>query len=241
VELDPGLARAWIELSHTHELLANLGLEPERNRRLAAEAAARAVTLDPGDPEAHAVYGGSLGVQGDFVRAEAEYVTALRLAPNAAEILIFYIGWASSFGKPERGADLVERAIRLDPNYPTWANRPFALANFMAGRYDEAVRFFERLGSERHNRWSWSAHAGALAAIGRRDAATALVEGALIAHPDLSIELILNEPGWSDAEYARFVETMRLAGFPSCAVGDELTGIPEPRRLPECVPAGAAR
>ena len=75
-------------------------------------------------------------MRGDFVRAEAEYETALRMAPNAAEILIFYIGWASTFGKPERGAELVERAIRLDPNYPTGRTGPFALAYFMAGRYE---------------------------------------------------------------------------------------------------------
>src|SRR5690606_8108515 len=121
-------------------------------------AAERAIKLDPSDPEAHAVYGASLGMRGDFARAEAEYETALRMAPNAAEILIFYIGWASSFGKPERGAELVDRAIRLDPNYKPWSNRPFALAHFMAGGYSEAVTFFDRLGIEKHNRWSWAAH-----------------------------------------------------------------------------------
>jgi tetratricopeptide (TPR) repeat protein len=168
----------------------------------------------------------------DFVRAEAEYDTALRLAPNAAEILIFYIGWASTFGEPERGADLVDRAIRLDPNYPNWANRPFATANFMAGRYEQAVAFFERLGIEKHN--LWAAHAGALATLGRRDEAAALVDKALATHPELSIELIANEPGWSDAEHARFVETMRLTDIPACAGSGALAGIDRPVRLPEC-------
>lgn len=233
VELDPGLARGWIELYHTHELLSHLGVEPDRNRALADAAAERALALDPGDPEAHAVHGSSLGMRGDFVRAEAAYETALRLAPNAAEILIFYIGWASAFGKPERGADLVERAIRLDPHYPAWANRPFAVATFMAGRPEQAVGFFERLGTERHNRWSWSAHAGALAALGRHEEAADLVARALAEHPDLSIEAILNEPGWSEAERARFVETMRLAGFPACALPRALPD--GARRLPECV------
>lgn len=240
VELDAGFARAWIELYHTHELLAHLGVEPERNRALADAAAERAIALDPGDPEAHAVYGASLGMRGDFVRAEAEFETALRLAPNAAEILIFYIGWASSFGKPERGADLVARAIRLDPNYPSWANRPFAAAHFMAGRYAEAVTFFELLGAQRHNRWSWAAHAGALAAAGRTEEARALVAAALDAFPELSIELILNEPGWTEAERARFVETMRLAGFPPCAREAGARDDETFRRLPECAPGQAA-
>ncbi|TDW19813.1 TolB-like protein, partial [Rhizobium azibense] len=234
VKSDPGLARGWVELFHTHELLANLGIEPERNRALADAAAERALALDPSDPEAHAVHGSSLGMRGDFARAEAEYETALRMAPNAAEILIFYIGWASTFGKAERGAELVERAIQLDPNYPSWANRPFALAYFMAGRYPEAVRMFERLGIERHNRWSWAAHAGALAAAERRTEAAALVARAIAAHPDLSIELIANEPGWSDAERQRFIDTMRLADFPACAKPGALAKIEKPLRLPEC-------
>jgi TolB-like protein/DNA-binding winged helix-turn-helix (wHTH) protein len=234
VRLDPGLARGWVELFHTHELLANLGVEPERNRALAAAAAERALALDPSDAEAHVVYGGSLGMRGNFAKAEAEFETALRMAPNAAEILIFYIGWASSFGKPERGAELVERAIRLDPNYPTWANRPFAAAYFMAGRYRESVAMFERLGIEKHNRWSWAAHAGALAASDRRSEATSLVEKALAAHPDLSIEVMTNEPGWTDAERQRFIDTMRLAGFPACADPEVLARFDRPRRLPEC-------
>ena len=50
----------------------------------------------------------------------------------------------------------------------------------------------------------------------------------------MSIELIANEPGWSDAEHRRFVETMRLAGFPPCADAATLAEFGTPRRLPEC-------
>lgn len=93
---------------------------------------------------------------------------------------------------------------------------------------------FEWLGSARHDRWSWSAHAGALAAAGRKEAASALVTQALVANPDLSIELIANEPGRSDAEHQHFIETMRLAGFPACVKSDVLAKIEKPLRLPEC-------
>jgi TolB-like protein len=238
VEEDPGLARAWIEIFHTRHLLASSGVDPDRNRALAEDAAYRALTLDPGDAEAHAVVASALANRNDFVRAKAEFDVALRLAPNAAEILIFYIGRASTFGEPERGADLVARAIRLDPNYPNWANRPFAIANFMAGRYQQAVDFFERLGTDKHNWKSWSMHAGALAALGRSQEAATLVAEALEAHPELSIELVVNEPGWSDAEHQRLIETMRLAGFPPCDRAGALVEIAAPRRLPECIAGG---
>ena len=31
-----------------------------------------------------------------------------------------YSGWASTFGHPERGAEMADHAIRLDPNYQVW-------------------------------------------------------------------------------------------------------------------------
>jgi tetratricopeptide (TPR) repeat protein len=105
----------------------------------------------------------------------------------------------------------------------------------MAGRYDEAVAMFERLGTARHNLWSWSAHAGVLAAAGRREEAAALVARARATHPTLTIESITNEPFLSDAERQRFIETMRLAGFPACAKPEALAKIEKPLRLQECV------
>jgi TolB-like protein/DNA-binding winged helix-turn-helix (wHTH) protein/Tfp pilus assembly protein PilF len=234
VALDPGLARAWVELYYAHKQLANLGIDPERNRALGIAAAERAVALDPGDPEAHVVLGSSYGIRDDFVRAEAAYETALRMAPNSAEIQMLYIGWASSFGKAERGADMIEGAIRLDPHYKPWANRTFAIAYFMAGRYEDAVAYFEKAGTERYARWSWGAHAGALAKLGRRAEAAALVQRGLAEHPDLTIESIIGEPGWTVAERARLAETMRLAGFPPCAARAAAARIAAPPSLPEC-------
>ena len=112
----------------------------------------------------------------------------------------------------------------------------FAIAYFMAGRYpEEAVTFFEKAGTEHYARWSWGAHAGALAALGRRRDAEALVEQGLAAHPDLTIESIVSEPGWTGAERARLAETMRLAGFPACATRDALAKVAKPVRLPDCM------
>ena len=139
VELDPQLARAWVELYHAHVLLASFGTEPEKNRALSAEAAERAVQLDPSDAEAHAVYAMSLADSGDFGKAKAEFDVALRLGPNQFEILTFYIGWASTFGEPERGAQLVDKAVALNPSFPMWSARIFSLAYFFAGRYEEAL------------------------------------------------------------------------------------------------------
>lgn len=236
VELDPGFARAWIELYHSHGLLAGFGVEPERNMELAAAAAERAVLLDPSDAEAHAVFGMSLGDKNDFVRAKAEMDTALRLAPGAAEILTFYIGWASTFGEPERGAELVDEVIRLNPSYPMWNAKPFSYAYFMAGRYDDALRMMDRLTPDNYGRLHWAMHPGALAAVGRIEEAKAWVQKALDARPDLTIEGMANEPSYNEAELQRLIDTMRLAGFPACAKPEFLATMDMPQRLSECLP-----
>ncbi|TGS55572.1 tetratricopeptide repeat protein, partial [Mesorhizobium sp. M3A.F.Ca.ET.201.01.1.1] len=111
----------------------------------AAEVAERAVRLDPGDAEAHAVFGMSLSHKGDIARAKAELDTALRLAPGSSEILTFYTGYAARFGEPERGAQMVDQVLRLDPNYPMWASNFFGPAYFMAGRYEDALKMLERM------------------------------------------------------------------------------------------------
>ena len=236
VELDPGLARAWVELSHSHSFLANnFGIEPEKHRALSAEAAERAVTLDPSDAEAHAVYANTLGERNEFERAKAEFDTALRLAPGQFEILTFYIGWASTFGEPERGAQLVDKAIRLNPSFPMWSARIFTYAYFVAGRNQDALRMLERLTPKNYGRWHWIMRSGALAELGRMEEAKASVADTLSAFPNVSVEAMINEPGWTDAERKRFSDAMRLAGFPVCAKAEELAKIEKPLRLPECV------
>ncbi len=91
------------------------------------EAAERAVALDPNDAEAHAVLGHMLGFRGEFGRAKTELDIALRLNPGSVGILTYYTGWASAFGEPERGAEMADRAIRLNPNYQPWASNSSAM------------------------------------------------------------------------------------------------------------------
>ncbi|MDO8354269.1 MAG: BTAD domain-containing putative transcriptional regulator, partial [Aestuariivirga sp.] len=234
VEIEPGLARAWVELHHSHAVAANFGSDMESHYKLAIAAAERAIELDPSDPEAHAVYAMSFGYRNDLARAKAEFDKALRMAPNQFEIVAMYISWASTFGEAERGADMVEEAISLNPNYPMWAARPFAFAYFMTGRYEEALKMMDRIETRNLGTWLWPYRAGALASVGRSAEAKKAVEDALKLFPELTIEGTANEPGYNDAERRRLVETMRLAGFPPCAKPEILAKLEKPLRLPEC-------
>src|SRR6185312_8563849 len=179
VELDPGLARAWVELYHAHVILAGFGINPDSEIKAAADVAEHAVRLDPSDAEAHAVFGMSLSDMGDIARAKTEMDTALRLAPGSAEILTFYTGYAARFDEPERGARIVDRVIRLDPYYPMWATGFYSYAYFMAGQYEEALKMLERMTPDNYNKWSWVLRGSSLAGLGRIDEANASVKETL--------------------------------------------------------------
>ncbi len=234
VELDPGLARAWVELYHAHDLLVSFGIDPENNRKAGAEAAERAVLLDPSDAEAHVVLGMSLTDKGDNARAKVEMDTALSLAPGSAEILTFYSGFAANFDEPERGAQLVDQIIRLDPNFPMWATGFYAPAYFFAGRYEDALKMLDRKTPDNYGKWEWVVRSGSFAALGRTDEANTSVRQALKRYPDLTVEGWFNEFSLSKTQRGRFIETMPLAGFPLCAKPEALAEISKPVRLPVC-------
>jgi TolB-like protein/class 3 adenylate cyclase/Flp pilus assembly protein TadD len=236
VELDPGLARAWVELYHAHDLSRGFGIEDvETAMKAGLDAAKRAVALDPGDAEAHSVLAAALVERGEVEPAKASFDTSLRLAPNAFEILAFYAGWAAELGEPERGADMADRAVRLNPNYPTWSAQIFGWAYFAAGRYEDALQMLNHLTPENYGAWGWVARAGALASLGRTAAAEATVRQALERFPDLTIERYVYVKNMNSDTRRHLIETMRLAGFPPCAKSPADVSVGEPVRLPECI------
>jgi tetratricopeptide (TPR) repeat protein len=180
-----------------------------------------------------------LGNAGDIARAEAELDRALELNPNSAIVLFTYAGWASGFGKLERGIEAADHVRRLDPSYPVWAGGFLTYAYFMGGRYAEVPPIFERTPRESRLPDDWAFAAGSHAALGRGVEARATVTAALADYPDLTIEGVTASLGWTDAERERLIEAMRAAGFPPCAKGDGRAAIAQDRRLPECASAAA--
>jgi TolB-like protein/class 3 adenylate cyclase len=176
VELDPGLARAWVELSHAHSLSSQFGTDPTAARKAAMAAADRAVMLDPSDAQAHAALGVRLCEIGELGRAEAAFETALSLGPGSAEILTLYASWASSFGEPQRGAEVVDRVIRLNPNYPMREAGFLSYAYFMAGRYQDAASLLERVPPNKHMMDRW-VRAGSRTPLGRPKQVLVIPEG----------------------------------------------------------------
>ena len=234
VAIDPGYARAWSGLAESYSMAANYGADWDQSNQAATEAAERAVSLDPNDDATHAALGEILARNGEFGRAKTELDIALRLNPGSFSVLTYYLSWASAFGEPALGAELADRAVRLNPNYKPWASGGLRYAYFMAGRYEDALKVMERQTPDNYSKYAWVERAGSLAVLGRKAEAEATVKEALQRHPDLSIETIANDQAFSAAETQRHIETMRLAGFPPCATREELAKLDKPLRLEEC-------
>ena len=238
VEEDPTLARAWAELAGAYNASIDFGAEPVAARAESLRAAQRAVAIDPMDAFAHALLAHVLGTQGELQRSKAEFETALRLNPGSADIMTIYVIWASTLYSsehgPQRTAELVDRLIRLNPNYPSWAATPFSFVYVMAERYADALRILERQSTENYNIYAWIFRAVCNAMLGNSEEAKLWVARTLEVHPDLTIEGLLAGPDYRDADRKYLGKIMRTAGFPVCAKPEQLKAIENPIRLPEC-------
>ena len=236
INIDPGLARAHTMLAWTYAWRATFEADALTLHQQMLDVARHAVDLDPADPEAHQALGYALGLNGDLKQAEIQFDESLRLSPNSFDVLANYACWAPSFGRSQAGAEAVDQARRLNPNYPAWAVPCFRLALAMAGRYEDAVQTQERQPEDQWNSDGFVITAASLAALGRVDEARALVDRGSAKFPGLlSIERFALNRGWSPKTSAVLTDLMRKAGFRPCATEKELEGIPKPVRIPECL------
>jgi TolB-like protein/class 3 adenylate cyclase len=156
IELDPGFASAygmaswcfvWRKVNGWMNDRVNEVAEAERLAR-------RAVELGPDD--AIALSGGGYAlvfVAHDLDNGPAFIERALALNPNLSWAL-HSSGWTKAFlGEPDAAIKHLSDAMRLSPLDPLGfrAQGGIAFANFLAGRYDEAISWAEKALRERPN------------------------------------------------------------------------------------------
>ncbi|MDH4020524.1 MAG: hypothetical protein OEU84_13080 [Xanthomonadales bacterium] len=116
IEIDPSFAAAYSGLADSYIYLSNYGdLSLGEANHLAQSAAEKALAIDPDSPEAHASMGLLLNGLGHYRAAEAHFQKALRVNPNYVNALLWYRTSMNSQFRFIEGAELVNRALNIDP------------------------------------------------------------------------------------------------------------------------------
>jgi adenylate cyclase len=119
-ELDPQFVRAHVALGHLYNSMAFWGWGNEDADTLLEKsnaALSKAIVLDPTDAFAHAVLGLNYLGQSDYDHGVAECEKALALNPNDPDVLVKCGGSLHVTGRAREGADMVNRAYRLNPHF----------------------------------------------------------------------------------------------------------------------------
>ena len=105
----------------------------------------KAADLDPFDAFTQAKLGGVRALEGDLKGAEAALDRALAMAPNDSSTLLV-VAWFLPLivGRAEEAVRHGQHAMALDPASPAVYAPALAVAQYVAGKYEEAVATLRR-------------------------------------------------------------------------------------------------
>jgi adenylate cyclase len=116
VARDPEFAAAWAVLAAANYVVPSyLDVDPAESQAYAAEAAERALALDPDEPTALSVKGRLAGAGGDQITAHRLLRQAVTLDPNDANAWLWLGLSRIEAGHLRAARDSIERARALDP------------------------------------------------------------------------------------------------------------------------------
>lgn len=199
IALEPEYASAHAWLACVYGQAFTLGFLPPANPHLArcVHEAETAFALDPDDSEAHRILA-EVRLQGRrFDEAWHHHERALALNPNDARIVSQRGEFLSWLGQPEEGIEWIAKAIRLDPSGTERRAVYLGRANFLAGRYREALEAFARCGHA-----TYVVHAlkaACHAALAEEEQARASVSEVLKLRSDFMVETFLAGQPYRDA------------------------------------------
>jgi adenylate cyclase len=218
VELDPAFAaaHAFYVLTYVGDYINQWSETPERSLELAHEFARQALALDDSEPAAHFALGVVLLWMRQHEQAIAEAARTIALDPNFAPGYVLLSNVLHYAGRSEETLELLSKAMRLDPHYPDVYLHFLGQANFMLGRYDEAIAALKRrLERNPETDVSRVMLAAAYGHLGRTQEARADWAKALEVNPDYSLDHKRKILPYKDpADFDRIVDGLRKAGLP---------------------------
>jgi len=218
VELDPNSTLGWCFIGWTHYRDGRFGWTdtPEKSLALAEELAHKILAKDDSIAEAYSILSLVYMARKQHDKAVAYGEKVLSFAPNFASMIANTAVIFLYSGRPDEAIELVKKAMRLSPYYPSWYLPILGLSYRLTGQYEEAISALEG--------WRDRKAKGMLPHIvlaftyveaGREEDAQAAVAEALKQNPKASIKGYAATIPYKDpAEIERIRDSLRKAGLP---------------------------
>ena len=231
IDIDPNFADAYGYLSYSH--LYGWGyLFPGFDDTLdrANELAERGVALDGTSAIALTRLGWIQAFLRRYDQAFASLEKAVALAPNNAEVYASFGQILNWFGNPERGLEMIEKAISLDTFAPPLWEFYAGVSHLLLRQYDEAVsRFLETIQRTPKFLHVYLQLACAYVELDRLDDASDAIKTALEITPQFTLKEVARIFPYRDGEARnRFLDGLRKAGLPEGSEAED-----EPPPLPD--------
>jgi adenylate cyclase len=145
IELDPNYAEAYSLLGlYYFDAWRLWGESRDANLARALDLSTTAAELSPLDPAPHVLAAQIHQFRREFAAANVEADVALELEPNDAITLANLGSMLRYAHRAGEAAEVVERAVRLDPYHPPNYLEWLGDAYLMLGRYDDCIQAMER-------------------------------------------------------------------------------------------------
>jgi adenylate cyclase len=235
LELDPNYATAWAMRGWLYFTEADVGggignkEQFDKAQAAAFNCGRRALEADPNCAEAYGMLALTHLNAAEHDKAIEMSEKAIALAPNNAELLG---GVASAVmrksGQPERGAELVKKAMRLCPFYRPGLLRALGNNYRISGRLEEAVACYrESIKRESGYLAAYVNLASALGELGWLEDAREAAREVLRQEPKFTIAAYTSGLSYRNpADLERIAEGLRQAGLPEGGDGPSAEGHP---------------
>ena len=207
IVLDPGYAHAhaWKACVLGQSFVYGWCADAEATVRSVKEELALALSLDDNDSDVHRVLAAvNLSLHHDHDKALYHQERALALNPNDDLIVVQQGEVLTWIGQAEQGIEWIQKAMRLNPYHPERFWSHLGRAYFVARRYGEAVKAFQRISQVDHSHLAFLA--ACCAQLGDAAAAKGATQELLQRAPDFSIERFIATQHYkheSDREHHR--------------------------------------
>ena len=215
IQLDPGYAEAYVGLGYTRLRAAFSGWTEQvvESVQQAKDHGLKALDLDSGNADAHALLGQVYLNLDQGTLALAETRKAIELNPNDANSYAALGGALTYGGDGEAAVTAFEVAMRLNPDLRADRFNPIGWAYFLTGRYDDAVKVQEAaVGKNPGEFFNYAGLAAAYAELNRMPDAARAAKDTLRTWPFFSVAEFATQFA-GEASQTKIAQGLRKAGL----------------------------